>query len=133
MVEILTRRRAPLVGVFVLSLLLQLAGCTSSGSTSLNGAPGAAEPLTPAASAGAPASMTISNFTFSSASAAPGETVSVINEDGVDHTVTIADVGIDVRVPANGRATFTAPDAPGTYRVTCDFHANMKGGLTVTQ
>jgi plastocyanin len=133
MVESHPVQRARLLGLLALTASLLLAGCGSSGSDSPAGAPGTAAPPTAAVPAGAPATMTISNFTFSPTAVPAGATVTVVNNDGVPHTVTIADVGIDVEVPANGRTTFAAPQAPGTYRVSCDFHANMKGGLTVTQ
>jgi plastocyanin len=130
MVEIHTARR--LSGLLALTALLLLAGCGSSGGASSTGATGSAVTSSAAVAAAASATMTISNFTFSPTAVPAGATVAVVNEDPVAHTVTIADVGIDVQVPANGRVTFTAPAAPGTYRVTCDFHPNMKGGLTVT-
>ncbi|MBV8929739.1 MAG: cupredoxin domain-containing protein, partial [Mycobacteriaceae bacterium] len=63
----------------------------------------------------------------------PGEVVTVINNDGPNHTVTSdADNLFDVRVSGGGGfATLTAPSAPGTYPFHCKYHADMHGTLTV--
>ena len=66
------------------------------------------------------------------ASVAPGATVTVTNADAQSHTVTSKDGGFDVKVDGHGGvATLTAPKTAGTYALTCDFHANMTGSLTV--
>lgn len=75
--------------------------------------------------------LTISGFTFSKVSVHKGDTVTIHNSDGVDHTVTIAAAGIDVAIAAGETATFVAPSTPGTYLLTCDLHPGMKGVLTV--
>lgn len=116
-------------------LMLLLAACGSS-SYEPAGAPPAATSSSAAASASVPAvaaaTLTISDFTFSPLTVKAGETVTVVNSDSVEHTVTAADAGLDVKVPAGGSATFTAPTTPGDYALTCDFHPSMKGTLTVT-
>jgi len=38
---------------------------------------------------------------------------------------------VDLNVPGGGTATFTAPAKAGTYPLTCDFHPQMHGVLTV--
>lgn len=63
----------------------------------------------------------------------PGEEVAVTNADSAEHTVTVTGTDIDVTVPASGDATFTAPSELGDYPLTCDFHAAMKGTLTVSK
>jgi plastocyanin len=108
--------------------LMLLAACGSTGAST--GVPAAAPGSSTAASASG-ATLTITNFVFSPLTVAPGETVTVVNADGVEHSVTAADIGLDVKVPANGTATFTAPEAPGMYRLTCDFHPSMSGSLIV--
>jgi plastocyanin len=58
--------------------------------------------------------------------------VMVTNADVQSHTVTSKDGGFDVKVDGGGgTAMLTAPKTPGTYALTCDFHANMTGSLVV--
>ena len=111
-------------------LVLLLAGCSSASTAST--APSAQAATAAPASASVGATLAIAGFAFSPLSVKAGETVTVTNADGVDHTVTVADVGLDVNVPAGGTATFTAPAEPGDYALTCDFHKDMTGTLTVT-
>ena len=75
--------------------------------------------------------MTISGFAFSLLTVKPGVVVTVRNEDSVAHTVHLGGTAIDVTVDGGGRATFTAPTQAGSYPLTCDFHAQMHGNLTV--
>lgn len=75
----------------------------------------------------------ISGFKYTvPASVAPGETVSVMNMDGENHTVT-ADAGnaFDVKANAGSTVTFTAPKTPGSYPFHCTYHSNMHGVLVV--
>ena len=76
--------------------------------------------------------ITIANFAFSDATVKAGQEVTVTNTDNVDHTFTIASEKVDVNVPANASASFTAPSKAGTYALTCDFHPSMSGSLVVT-
>ena len=78
------------------------------------------------------ATLTISGFAFSELSVKAGTKVTVTNEDSSDHTVTVKGTSTDVNVPAGGTATFDAPDQPGSYDLSCDFHPAMSGTLTVT-
>ena len=78
------------------------------------------------------ATLTISGFAFSELSVKAGTKVTVTNEDSSDHTVTVKGTSTDVNVPAGGTATFNAPDQPGSYDLSCDFHPAMSGTLTVT-
>lgn len=75
----------------------------------------------------------ISSFMYAvPASVPPGATVSVMNMDGENHTVT-ADSGhaFDVKATAGGTVTFTAPSKPGSYPFHCTYHSNMHGVLVV--
>ncbi len=75
----------------------------------------------------------ISSFKYSvPTSVAPGATVSVMNMDGENHTVT-ADSGnaFDVKAIAGAIVTFTAPKTPGSYPFHCTYHSNMHGVLVV--
>ncbi len=116
--------------VALASLGLLLAGCGSSGgsygSTAASTVPSASSP------AAGSAVLTISGFTFSPLTVQAGQTVTVKNEDSAPHTATSSAGGFGVTVPGNGQATFTAPSTPGTYPLTCDFHPDMAGSLTVT-
>jgi plastocyanin len=100
----------------------------TSASTSSAAAP------TPSTTAAVAAAITIKDFAFTvPASVAPGATVTITNADAQSHTVTSKDGGFDVKVDGRGgMATLTAPKTAGTYTLTCDFHANMTGSLTVT-
>ena len=115
--------------VVAASLGLTLSACGASG------APAPASPAggyTKGTGQGTSAKLSISGYMFSSLTVKAGSTVAVSNDDAVDHTVTIGDAGIDVRVPAGGSATFVAPTAAGNYKLTCDFHPTMTGTLKVT-
>ncbi|QGN59067.1 hypothetical protein GKE56_15565 [Nostocoides sp. HKS02] len=75
----------------------------------------------------------ISSFRYEvPASVAPGATVSVMNMDGENHTVT-ADSGnaFDAKATAGTTVTFVAPAKAGTYPFHCAYHANMHGVLVV--
>lgn len=75
----------------------------------------------------------ISGFRYTvPASVSPGATVSVMNMDGENHTVT-ADAGnaFDVKATAGTTVTFTAPKKPGSYPFHCTYHSNMHAVLVV--
>jgi plastocyanin len=122
------RPTARLAVIGVAALLL--AACGSSAGTSSSVAP--APVSSPAGVAATGATLTIANFAFGQLTVKGGQTITVTNSDPADHTVTIAAEGIDVKVPAQGQATFTAPAKAGTYALTCDFHKQMTGTLVVT-
>jgi plastocyanin len=108
---------------------------TASGSPTTAGAT-TSSTLAPSPTTAAPApaaAITIKDFMFAvPASVAPGATVTITNADAQSHTVTSKDGGFDVKVDGRGgMATLTAPKTAGTYTLTCDFHANMTGSLTV--
>jgi len=80
----------------------------------------------------------IANFAFApscfTASASQG--ISIVNEDGADHTFTLRGTGIDVRVP--GEETVEGEPvsgvvAPGTYDLVCTLHPEMTGDVTVVE
>jgi plastocyanin len=81
--------------------------------------------------------ITISDFAFDpscfTASAAQG--ISVVNQDGADHTFTMVGTQIDVPIAAgetfNGEP-ITGAVAPGTYDLMCKLHPSMTGQVTVT-
>jgi plastocyanin len=89
---------------------------------------------TPAPSAQAStAEITISQFAFSEATAAPGASVAVRNLDDTEHTATSASGEFDTRAIAiGGTATILAPTEPGVYEFVCNIHPSMRGRLSVT-
>lgn len=84
-----------------------------------------------AATGAAGPTLTISEFSFSALTVAPGTMVTVRNQDAVAHTVHVNGTDVDVTVPPHGQGAFTAPATVGSYPLTCDFHPRMHGTLTV--
>jgi plastocyanin len=76
------------------------------------------------------ASISIADFTISSATVAAGEEVTITNADGAPHTVTDQDGAFDVRLDGKGSGTLTIADA-GTYQVFCAIHPSMTATITV--
>lgn len=140
--KIVIRRRGGVVGTGVRSRRVMiaaaamaagaaLAACGSSGSTSTSST-GAAT----AASGGS--TITIKNFGFQPdhLTVHPGQMVTVVNEDSVDHTVTAkagSGATFDTGDLSQGqKTTITAPTKPGTYPYFCRIHNFMQGTITVS-
>lgn len=102
----------------------------SSAALAPTAAPGAGSAA--AQPAGEPV-ITVRDFAYElPTSVAPGATVTVINEGEASHTVTDQDDGgFDVVVAGGDTTTFTAPDEPGEYPITCTYHPEMSGTLVV--
>lgn len=83
-------------------------------------------------SEGGDSTLTISGFEYSALTVEPGAEVTVTNDDSDSHTVTVEDADIDVTVEGKSDATFKAPTKPGDYTITCDFHGDMQGSMTVS-
>lgn len=77
--------------------------------------------------------ITIVDFSFDVPETIPaGSEVTVINEDGVGHTVTSDEEGIfDVPVGPGEEVTFTVPDEAGEYPFHCTPHPNMTSTLVI--
>jgi plastocyanin len=90
----------------------------------------AAGAATTAAAGGA--TITISGSAFSPAelTVKVGETVTIENSDGLNHTFTADDGAFNEGLDPSGSATYT-PDAAGSFPYHCNIHASMKGTLTV--
>jgi plastocyanin len=89
-------------------------------------------PGTGSSPAAAAAKILIKDFKYQGPdTVSPGAEITVTNEDIEAHTIT-ADRGgsFDANIKP-GTGTFTAPTEPGTYTYHCNFHATMKGTLTV--
>lgn len=137
MKRVLTLFLSILLAVFV------LAACGSDGddsSGSAETAHGGDHPMSgmPSMSMSMPAGaaqreIVISDFKYTlPGTFAPGEEVTVRNDDTAEHTVT-ADTGdlFDVEVEPGATATFTVPGQPGTFAFHCTYHPNMVGTLEV--
>ncbi|HNF03840.1 MAG TPA: cupredoxin domain-containing protein [Mycobacterium sp.] len=120
-----------------LATLLFVTACSSGNVTTTSSSTEAA----PASVATAPATttpaagltITIGDFNCGDPlTVRPGATVTVVNSDGAEHTVT-ADSGsaFNAEVSGKGTTTFTAPTQPGNYAFHCTYHPMMHGRLTV--
>jgi plastocyanin len=103
--------------------------------TSLLGAFGLAALLSEPGQAVTTAHISISNFTYSGTfHVQPGETVEVVNNDPMRHTLTDKHTHLfnTGPIPPNGGSrSFTAPSRVGRYPFGCNFHSFMHGTLTV--
>ncbi len=111
------------------------AGTSSAASTTSTGTPSSTSATSPGNTSAPQAAVTIhiSEYKYTiPTSVAPGATVSVMNMDDVNHTVT-ADTGgaFDLKATAGMTTTFVAPTTPGSYPFHCTYHANMHGVLVV--
>ncbi len=129
--------------------LVGVAGCgtdSAPASTAKTAAPSSAptEEATPSdqatdssadasAQPAAPVVLTIKDFAYEGpGTVKPGTMITVKNDDTAAHTVTADGAGgFDVILPPGKSATFKAPDAAGSYKYHCTYHANMHGTLTV--
>jgi plastocyanin len=115
----------------VFALLLTLSACGSSSAST-----GATSPATTPAGAattlaGSSANtLTITNKSFGALTVKAGATVSIVNADSVDHTVTADDGSFDVAVGAGQTASLVIPTA-GTYAIHCKIHSTMHGTILV--
>ena len=128
-----------LIAAATLAAAFLLAGCSGSptsgyGSPTPNPSSSSAPSRTAKATQAAnSATLTISGFAFSDLTVKPGQTVTVVNDDTAEHTVNVHGTGIDVTVPGSSDASFKAPRKSGDYSITCDFHPDMNGTLSVAK
>ena len=132
----------------ITTIVLAAALATATGCAARSGPAGEA-PEAPASQAPAPAAsadagsaaaqpaqepvITVEDFAYELPdSVAPGATITVINQGEATHTVTAQDTGAFEAVVAGGETvTFTAPEEPGEYPITCTYHPEMSGTLIV--
>jgi plastocyanin len=81
--------------------------------------------------------LTIVDFAYdpTPATVVAGEPLTIVNEDGAEHTVTSgtrddAGADFDVDVAANGSGELVL-ESPGTFEYICRIHPGMKGTLEV--
>ena len=136
-------KRVPTLVLPILLAVLALAACgndSDDSSASSESEHGGNHMMTDMPSMSMPMSMpagareiVISDFKYTlPGTFAPGEQVTVRNDDTAEHTVT-ADTGdlFDVEVEPGAVATFTVPGQPGTFAFHCTYHPNMVGTLEV--
>jgi plastocyanin len=122
-------RTRSIAGAIIVALVV-LGGCggsSYSSGTATTGA-GAVAATTVAGSAN---TLTIKGHAFSALTVKAGDTISIVNADSVDHTVTADDGTFDVAVPAGTTTTLVISKA-GTYAIHCKIHASMHGTIVVT-
>jgi len=130
-----TRMRIRIASLAIVTAALVAAGCSSDAEPSAESeseSPRAGGTEAPPPSFDGP-TISIEGFAFSALDpVAPGTEIGVVNLDGAEHTLT-ADDGLfnTGGVGAGTAASFTAPDAPGTYTFICNIHPTMTGSFTV--
>lgn len=62
----------------------------------------------------------------------PGQPIDIVNEDGVDHTVTIDEAGID-EVLESGDEFSLVLDEEGEYELDCTFHPGMDATIIIEE
>lgn len=121
-------RRHGTLAVLVPLAALGLASCSA---TPAHVAGGTTAPKGPTASA----VVIIKSFAFSPATlrVRPGATVTVMNSDGVTHTLTSTTGAFDTGdISGGSSAHFTAPMSTGSYPYRCGIHQFMTGMLVVS-
>ena len=106
--------------VVALAVALGLAGC------------GGSTPAAPAS--GTAANLSIKNFSFSPAilTAKVGDTLTVMNNDTTDHTMTDSGGAFDTGHIAPGTTKSITVTKAGTYSYHCNIHSSMKGTIQVS-
>lgn len=128
-----------------LLLMLLLAACTSTGSIA-PGSPASTTstisdssiPSSSESGSGQAADVTIEVFQFTPGELTiqAGESVTWLNSDRIDHTVTsgVPDTPtgrFDMTLPEAGATAVVSFDEPGTYAYFCSIHPHMRGTITV--
>jgi plastocyanin len=96
---------------------------------------GLASPAGAATKSQTSVTITIQNFTFkpSHVTVKPGETIKVVNKDGVTHTLTSLTNKFNTGDIGSGKTkSFTAPKKAGHYPYHCEIHQFMTGTVTVS-
>lgn len=129
------RIRLSLAAVLVTALVTAALGAcgsdsgSKSSSTTTAGADTTAKPAQTASSG----AITIENFKFSPnpLSAKVGDSITVTNKDGTNHTMTADDESFDTKEFSTGSKTITVVKA-GTVGYHCHVHDYMKGVIQVS-
>jgi plastocyanin len=78
------------------------------------------------------ATLEVTEFSFTDASAPAGGTLEVENSSGGPHTITADDGGFDEALPDGETVSVTVPSEPGDYTFHCEIHPSMEATLTVS-
>jgi plastocyanin len=115
------------LSLIVLSLALAACGESESEQPDEKPKPAAAPAAKPADE------IVIKDFEYGppSASVKPGSKVTFVNRDSAPHTATVKGGGFDTGNLDKGQSKAITVDKPGTYDYVCEFHAFMKGKVTV--
>jgi len=124
----------------VVSLLLPVlavvavAACGGSSKTTSTTSTPAGAAVASTGSGAATASVSIKNFAFSPVplSVKVGETITVTNNDGTDHTFTDNGGAFDTGHIAPSASKTVAIAKAGTYDYHCNIHPSMKGVIQVS-
>lgn len=121
-------KRAALLLVTLLTAAFVLTACGSdTESPTVTASPGAGNGSAEAVT------IVIKDYKYEvPGSVGAGTTVTVRNDDPVEHSITARDETFDVEVEAGETVTFTAPQDARTYDIYCTYHPQMTGQLTVT-
>ena len=93
--------------------------------------PGAGASAEPKAAPAGPM-ITIKDFIYDPAevTAKVGQAITIVNNDGFNHTVTAKDGTFDLDVPGNGSVTLTVSKA-GTFPYSCTYHPGQHNPATI--
>lgn len=114
-----------------------LAACGGQSANTTESSAATATATDSAEATGAPAAggstLTIANMGFGQPiTVAPGATITIKNDDSVEHSVTSRTEGqFSVDVDGKEQRTLTAPTTPGEYAFYCKYHPSMNGTLIV--
>lgn len=113
--------------VICAALVLPVTACGSSDS-----ARSAETTPTTAATGSSDSTVVVQNYTFPAVSTTAGTTLTLVDKDDEQHTMT-ADDGSFKGGPFNNKApgTLVAPSKPGSYPFHCEIHPTMHGTLVV--
>jgi plastocyanin len=73
----------------------------------------------------------IKGFAFQAAPAKRAGSITIVNRDGVGHTMTAGNGAFNLKIGGNASIAFRAPAKPGTYTFFCAIHPEMTGTLVV--
>jgi plastocyanin len=79
---------------------------------------------------GGDATLEVTEFEFSDATAPAGGTLEVVNSSGAGHTVTADDGAFDAELGTDETITIDVPAEPGDYPYHCEIHPSMTATLT---
>jgi plastocyanin len=118
-----TRFRLTIILTAALGLSFAAVGATAQGGVAATSALNAQE---------AAATITIKDFMYDPAglNVKVGQSITITNNDGFNHTVTARDGSFDQDVPANGSVTLMVKKA-GSFPYSCTYHPGQHNPATI--